>query len=205
MNERFELADAPATPEQVKKLGKIVMGLAAEYGKVKKAKRFEKSHGFVDEIELPDMERHEGVLRRQHRLSMLMARQIVRVPGESQGESYTVGAREWSMKLLDTEWFEHEDKQWIGSRKTVRFRWDNEKVTQARRTMLAVPTETMEDKLAFEYMLDNHDDVTGGLSWEESNGIFVTKYDYEELMHDDVEQLLDDVGSYTRMSRSVKQ
>ncbi|MGO3701663.1 MAG: hypothetical protein ACTJG2_00515 [Candidatus Saccharimonadales bacterium] len=201
MSERLTLQEPAPTPEQVKKLGNIVMGVAADYGKLRASHRVDKAHGFVDEIELLRADVDDARLIR-HRLAIRMARQLVEVPMEDPGKRYSVGARKWSMKVIDTQWFEHDNDVWVGSRNTLQFRWSNDEVTQAERSMLFVPSD---DEPTLAHLKDNVDDLADGLSPEEWNDIFAVQEAYEQLNADDMEQLLDDIGSYVRLSRSTRQ
>lgn len=202
MSERLNFSDTAPTPEQVKKLGNIVMGVAAEYGKMRASHRGEKAHGFVDEIELLRAEQETDAKLIRHRLAVRMARQLVEVPAEDPRKSYSVGAREWSMQLIDTQWFEHDDNVWVGSRNTMQFRWNNDKVTQAGRSMLFVPSN---DEVTLARLANNEDAVSGGLSAEEWNDVFVTQDDYEQVTLHDMEQVIDDIGSYMRLNRAIRQ
>ncbi len=191
MSERYNISDTAPTPRQMKLLSGIVMRAANDRGKLRPSQKVDKAYGFIDETDLLQDHR-EGPYSLRHRLSVRMARLLLPVPAGS----YSVGAQEWSMKLADTRYYEHDDNEWIGSRSMMRFAWNEDEVLQAVRSTQVVPSEDFEVE-------DINDEISRANTQINSPDFFTlldVQNQYQQLTADDIDAVIDQVDEYLQYS-----
>ncbi|NLA42654.1 hypothetical protein GX865_00630 [Candidatus Saccharibacteria bacterium] len=188
MLETCRLGDSAPTVKQVRQLSSLVMKEAIDRGKLRRSHRIDKSYGFIDETDLLQDGREDPYTLR-HRLSVRMGRRLIEVPAE---RSYSVGAQEWSMRLADTRFYEHDNDEWIGSRSVVKLVWNGDEVTQAVRSTIAVPSDEIEIE-------DINDEIYRANQQIDSRG-FLDFLDmqsqYHKLTAADVESVTEEVNMY---------
>lgn len=172
------------TVEQVRHLSDIIMSAAVERNKLKPSHRIDKAYGFIEELDYPQDEiEHDFSLRK--RVAVRMARHLIDIPPEG---AYSVGAKSWSMRMANTDYYIKDGSEWIGARTCISLEWSDADVLKAIRTCRVVPSPETED-------MNSQDDIFlhDPIEYIKFQTI---KHDYEQLTADDVDIITQDTREY---------
>lgn len=187
------LPAADPSPRQMQRLAGYIMSEAVDRGKMRELSRQGKARFFVDETEfLQDTK--DGLYSLRHRLAARVAKQTVEVPVRNPLKSnYDVGIPEWNLQMYDTQWFEQDAAEWIGSRSLYRFVWSSQQVLRAERATTIVPRESTR---SLSDHLEQIDVANRSLARDDFVDFLHVQNEYQSMNAGDVDELLGAVDEY---------
>ena len=133
------VADNPPLPTQLFDIAKLALGVARDTNRLRKPDGVSAVYSISDLFWINEMSGllygSESTMGARHIVSMRLGRKATDIRF----------IKDWSLKLLDTEWYEKPNNDWQGVRSTYRFEWGQDGVTVAEKKTTVVPSRDYGD------------------------------------------------------------
>lgn len=183
------VSNNPPTASQLFRLGALSMTAGRNTNKLRTMHSTPRAYFHVQEMhymnEASGLETNYPTEIR-HRMAVRIGRKVVD----------NIAMKQWSIRLFDTQWYEHPEGIWDGVRTVYRFEWGYDATTIADRQLYFVPKT---QQYEMEYYLE-HAALLG-----QAIDLMDTALEMSQVTAGDCELLIADIANYYTQQASLQQ